>query len=63
MLVTSYQLTWHCIPKDSIAVSSAPVPIGNTFQDLLQLRETKDNTESYRSRDIHVTYINTVKFN
>jgi hypothetical protein len=35
------------------------VSTGNTFQDLLRLRETTDNTEHY----IRVTYINTVKFN
>jgi hypothetical protein len=37
----------------------APVSMGNTFQDLPRLHETVDNTEHY----IHVTYINTVKFN
>jgi hypothetical protein len=35
---------------------------GNTFQDLLRLRETADNTERYIERDIRVTNINTVKF-
>jgi hypothetical protein len=43
--------------------SSAPVPTGNTFQDLPRLRETADNTERYIQRDIRVTYINMVKFN
>jgi hypothetical protein len=27
--------------------SSAPVPTGNTFQDLLRVCETADNTERY----------------
>jgi hypothetical protein len=27
--------------------SSAPVSVGNMFQDLLRLRETTDNTERY----------------
>jgi hypothetical protein len=27
--------------------SNAPVPTGNTFQDLTQLREIADNTERY----------------
>jgi hypothetical protein len=43
--------------------SSAPVSMGNTFQDLRQLCETTDNTERYIYRDIHVTNINMVKFN
>jgi hypothetical protein len=42
--------------------SSAPVSMGNTFQDLLWLCEMVDNNEHYIC-DIHVTYINTVKFN
>jgi hypothetical protein len=37
--------------------------MGNTFQDLLQLRETTHNTEHYMYRDICVMYITTVKFN
>jgi hypothetical protein len=41
----------------------APVPTGNTFQDLPWLHETADNTERYIQHDIHVTYINTVTFN
>jgi hypothetical protein len=38
---------------------------GNMFQDLLQLRETTDNTERYIyiKHDIPVKYINMVKFN
>jgi hypothetical protein len=32
--------------------SSAPLSVGNTFQDLLQLRETADNAERYIERDI-----------
>jgi hypothetical protein len=43
--------------------SSAPVSAGNTFRDLPRLRETADDTEHYISRDIHVTYMNMVKFN
>jgi hypothetical protein len=42
--------------------SGAPVSTGNTFQDLPQLRETADNTESYIKRDILITYINMVMF-
>jgi hypothetical protein len=44
---------------------SAPVSTGNTFQGILCLRETANNTERYIYRDIRVTYIrvNTVKFN
>jgi hypothetical protein len=37
--------------------SSAPISMGNTFQDLPQLRETMDK------HDTRVTYVNTVKFN
>jgi hypothetical protein len=36
----------------------APVSVGNTFQDLLQLCEIADDIKCY----ILVTYINTVKF-
>jgi hypothetical protein len=36
-----------------------PLSTGNTFQDLLWLHETMDNIE----HDIHVAYINRVKFN
>jgi hypothetical protein len=34
--------------------SSAPVPTGNTFQDLPRFRETADNTESYIHGDQEV---------
>ena len=39
-----------------------PASTGNVFQDLSRLRETVDNTEHYIC-DIHVPYINMVKFN
>jgi hypothetical protein len=39
----------------------ATVSMNNTFQDLLRLRETTDNTERYIYHDIHVTNLNTVK--
>jgi hypothetical protein len=42
--------------------SSAPISMGNMFQNLLRTRETVDNTKHYIQRDIRVTYINTVQF-
>jgi hypothetical protein len=41
----------------------APISAGNTFQDLLQLCETADDTEQSIECDIHVPNINMVKFN
>jgi hypothetical protein len=35
--------------------NSAPVSTGNTFQDLMRLRETVDNVERNILRDIRVT--------
>jgi hypothetical protein len=37
----------HIMIHDEHKYSSAPVPAGNTFQDLLWLGETADNTEHY----------------
>jgi hypothetical protein len=35
--------------------SSALVSMGNTFEDLLQSRETVDNTKRHIQCDIHIT--------
>jgi hypothetical protein len=58
--ITDFLSTTTYIQMD---YSSVPASTSNMFQDLPQLRETADNTKRYIYCDIHVIYINTVKFN
>jgi hypothetical protein len=44
-------------------IQADPVSAGNMFQDLLRLLEAANNTKCYIQHDIHVPYINMVKFN
>jgi hypothetical protein len=57
------QVTWRILIIWFTLYRCAPISTDNTFQDLLQLRETVDNTERYIQHDIRVTNINVVKFN
>jgi hypothetical protein len=52
-----------CFGPHTVTGVPAPISMGYTSQDLVQLREIVDNTKCYIYRGICMTYISTVKFN
>jgi hypothetical protein len=56
---SSYEYVYLYLFCFVLVVEVCPLSAGNTFQDLLRLREIADSTEC----SIRVTYINTIKLN